>query len=240
MHHLEVQKWASVSMKRTSPALPPSQIMTSCFTLEMHSTVCDLFINCDLVMNGFSRQILIKSSVTSLGLKQMSISNYGMWSHSVFHFCFGWHTHLFYIPICPVRRDRISFCTVSINSYSITSTLKFLPLTLKTCTQHLNHWESFSVFFWLISRPYLFNFCWAKRILSKWTLKTHISGRWCGYNLLSLYMYFVFCYQYILSINYQYTFCWNSVKKLDKLTTGECLLLKVPLGSKISFSSLDV
>lgn len=43
--------------------------------LWMLSTVCDLFINCDLVMNDFSRQILIKSSVTSLGLKQMSISN---------------------------------------------------------------------------------------------------------------------------------------------------------------------
>lgn len=33
------------------------------------STVCDLFINCDLVMDDFSRQILIKSSVTSLDLK---------------------------------------------------------------------------------------------------------------------------------------------------------------------------
>lgn len=78
--------------------------------LWIHSTVCDLFINCDLVMNGFSRQILIKSSVTSLGLKQMSISNYGVQSQSIFHFCFGWHAHLFYIPICPVRWDRISFC----------------------------------------------------------------------------------------------------------------------------------
>lgn len=39
---------------------------------------CDLFINCDLIINGFLRQILIKSSATSLDLKQMSISNYGL------------------------------------------------------------------------------------------------------------------------------------------------------------------
>lgn len=63
--------------KRASPTPPPSRIATFRFTPEIRSTVCDLFINCDSVMNGFSRQILIKSSVTSLGLKQMSISNYG-------------------------------------------------------------------------------------------------------------------------------------------------------------------
>lgn len=89
-------------------------------SLTYSSTVTRLWMD-------FSRQILIESSVTSLGLKQMSISNYGSWSRSVFHFCFAWHPHLFYIPISPVRWDRVCFCTLSLNSYSITS--KFLPRT---------------------------------------------------------------------------------------------------------------
>lgn len=92
-------------------------------SLTYSSTVTRLWMD-------FSRQILIESSVTSLGLKQMSISNYGSWSRSVFHFCFAWHPHLFYIPISPVRWDRVCFCTLSLNSYSITR--KFLPRTSET------------------------------------------------------------------------------------------------------------
>lgn len=65
---LKSRKWAPLLEKDASAAPPPPRIMTSCFTLEIRAAICDLFINCDSVMNGLLKANIdwVKRNITWL------------------------------------------------------------------------------------------------------------------------------------------------------------------------------